>query len=185
MEDFLNLLLLLDALVVGEQCSIGCFQKLIEGQGEYIKQVDHSNRIGLGLCKQRSQQATGSNDMIFIGFFLEILECVECFRAFLNLVKDDQCFLRQDLLSGDHGQQLDNAMRILICFKDGFQFIFLIKVEVNIAIIVVLPELLHQPCFAYLSCAAHNQRLALFAGLPFYKLLNRVTLQVNHSLLRG
>ena len=80
---------------------------------------------------------------------------------------------------------LNDAVRIFIRLEDGFESVFLVEVEVDIAFVVILPELLHQPCFAYLSCAAHNHRLAILAGLPFYKLLNRVTLQVNHSLLRG
>ena len=123
--------------------------------------------------------------MVVVCLFFEVFQSVQRLWAFLNLVEDHQRFLRQDFCTGNHGQKLNNAIRIFIRFKDGSQLILFVKVKIDIAFVAAMTELLHQPCFTNLSCAAHNHRLAILAGFPFYQLLNCVSLQVNHSLRRG
>lgn len=73
--------------------------------------------------------------MIVVCFFFEIFECVQRFRTLLNLVEDNQCLSRKDFFTGDHGQQLNDAVRIFIRLEDGFESVFLVEVEVNIALI--------------------------------------------------
>ena len=50
MKEFLNLLLLLYAVVVDVKCRINGCKKLTEIQRVEIKQVDHADRIGFWFC---------------------------------------------------------------------------------------------------------------------------------------
>ena len=58
----------------------------------------------------------------------------------------------------------------LFVSKMGFQLVFLIEVEVDIAFIAVLPKLFHEPGLAYLAGTANDQRFPLGVILPFDKL---------------
>ena len=120
MKNFFDWLPLLDSLVIGKECWVGRFQELIEIQWIEVEQVHHAHRIGLGLCQQRSQQAAGCDDMVVVCFFFEVLEAVQCFRAFLYFIKDHQSFFRQDLFPCNQGEQLNDPLWIFVCFKNGF-----------------------------------------------------------------
>ena len=104
--------------------------------------------------------------MVFIRFFLEVFKRIQRFGTLLYLVKDNQGFLRLDFLAADHGEQLNDTVRILVRLKDGLQLIFLVKVEVDEVIVVVLPERFHQPGLADLPCALEHHGLALGAVFP-------------------
>ena len=179
-ENFLDRLLFLDTGIVGVQALIRGLQKLVKGQRVDVKQIHHAYGIGLRLRQKRSQQTAGGDHMVFIGLFLEIFQSIQRFRALLDLVENNQCFFRQNFLPGDQGQQFDDPLGIFIGLKDGFQFVFLIKVEVNVAVVIVLSELLHQPGLSHLPGAFQHHRLAVFTGLPCYEFLNCIAFQSAH-----
>ena len=181
MENFLDRLLFLDTGIVGVQALIRGLQKLVKGQRIDVQQIDHAHRIGLGLRQEGSQQTAGGDQMVFIGLFLEIFQSIQSFRALLDLVENNQCFFRQNFLPCDQGQQFDDPLGIFIGLKDGFQFIFLIKVEVDIAVVVVLPELFHQPGLSHLPGAFQHHWLTVFTGLPCYELLNCIAFHATHQ----
>ena len=118
-------------------------------------------------------------------FFIEVFERIQSLRAFLNFIEDDQCFSRQNLLSADHGEQFNNALRVLVCLEDGFQLIFFVKVEIDEAPIAVLSKLLHQPRFADLSCTSQNEGLSLLIAFPIDHILNRIAFHGSHRPFRG
>ena len=181
MENFLDRLLFLNTGIVCVQALIRSLQKLVKGQRVDVQQIDHAYGIRLGLCQERPQQTAGGDHMVFIGLFLEIFQRVQRFRAFLYLVEDNQCFPLQNLFPGDQGQQFDDPLGIFIGLKDGFQLIFFIKVEVDIAVVVVLPELFHQPSFSHLPGAFQHHWLAVFTGLPCYEFLNCIASHAIHQ----
>ena len=104
--------------------------------------------------------------MVLVGLLLEIFQSVQGLGALLDLVKDDQCLPRQDLLPGNQGQQFDDPLGIFVGLKDGVQFVFLVKVEVDSVLVTALPELLHQPGLAYLPGALQHHGFAVLAGFP-------------------
>ena len=166
MKNFLDLLILMDALVIGIECLVCGFQKLIKGQWIEVQQVDHAHRIGLRLSKQCSKQASCRNDMVFIGFLFEVFKRIQRLRAFLDLVKNDQRLPGENFFSGNEGKQFNNALRVLVGLKNRLQFVFFIKVEIDKATVAALPKLPHQPGLAHLPCAAHDQRLAVRTVFP-------------------
>ena len=121
--------------------------------------------------------------MVVVCFLFEIFECVEGLGALLYLIENDESLPRQNLFSGDHGQQFNNPLGILVRFKNGFQLVFLIEVEVDKTVVTALPKLLHEPGLAHLTGAANNQRLPFRVILPFYELRKRATLHTHHHLL--
>ena len=120
--------------------------------------------------------------MVFICFLFEVFQRVECFRAFLNLIEDNQRFLRQNLFSRNHRQKFNDPLGIFVCRKDGFQLIFLIKVEVNEIIIIITPKRFHQPCFSDLSGTFQHHWFPIFAVFPIDQCLCCITFQANHRL---
>ena len=165
-KNFLDLLILMDALVIGIECLVCGFQKLIKGQWIEVQQVDHAHQIGLRLSKQCSKQASCCNDMVFIGFLFEVFKRIQRLRAFLDLVKNDQRLPGENFFSGNEGKQFNNALRVLVGLKNRLQFVFFIKVEIDKAAVAALPKLPHQPGLAHLACAAHDQRLAVRTVFP-------------------
>ena len=166
-EDFLDRLFFPNALVISKQRRITSFQKLIKTKRIEVKQIDHTYWIRLGLREQCPKQASSSDDMIVACFLFEIFERIQCLRAFLHFIKDNQRIARQYLLAGDQGEQFDDPLRILIRPKNGFQLIFLIEVEVNKALIAALSKLFHEPGLTDLTRTPNNQRLLLRIILPF------------------
>ena len=118
-KKLLDWLVLPNASIVGKEIRIGSFQKFVETKRIEVKQIDHSDRIRLGLSQKRSQKTAGSHHVIVVCFFLEIFERIECCRALLNLVKDDECVTRQDFLACDQRQQLNDTVRIFVHFENG------------------------------------------------------------------
>ena len=162
MKNLLNLLILMDAIIIGIERLVCSFQKLIKGQWIEVQQVDHAHRIGLRLSKQ----ASCCNDMVFIGFLFEVFKRIQRLRAFLDLVKNDQRLPGENFFSGNEGKQFNNALRVLVGLKNRLQFVFFIKVEIDKAAVAALPKLPHQPGLAHLACAAHDQRLAVRTVFP-------------------
>ena len=183
MEDFLDHLPFLNTLVVSKKRRVGRLQKLVKIERIQIEQVDHAHRVGLGLREQRAQQASSGNHMVVVCLFFEVFEGVERLRAFLDLIKNDEGLPGQYLFPGDQGKQFNDPLGIFVRLKNGFQFIFLIKVEIDKVFIACLPELLHEPGLAYLASAANDQRLALGIIFPFYKFRNCIAFHVPHRLI--
>ena len=100
-KNFLDLLILMNAIVIGIERLVCSFQKLIKGQRIEVQQVDHAHRIGLRLGQQCPKQASCRNDMVFIGFLFEVFERIQCLGAFLDLVENDQRFLGENLFSSN------------------------------------------------------------------------------------
>ena len=133
--------------------------------------------------QQGAKQASGRDNVVLVSLLLEVFEGVQRLRALLYLIENDESLPRQNLFSGDHGQQFNNPLGILVCFKNGFQLVFLIEVEVDIILVTALPKLLHKPGLAHLTGAANNQRLPFRVVLPFYELRKRASLHASHHLL--
>ena len=185
MEDFLDLLLLLNAVVVGIECRVSCFQKLLKVQRIDVEQVDHANRVGFRFRQKCAEQTPCCNDMILICLFFKIFKCVQSLRAFLYLIKDDQSLSRQNLLPTNQGEQFQDALRVLIRLEDGFQFVLFVEVEINETLIIVLSELLHQPCLTNLACAFQDKRFPFLVIFPVDQILNRIAFHGGHHPFKG
>ena len=166
MKDFLNRLLFLNGRIVGVKHRIDRIEKFIKGERINVKEIDHANWIRFWFCKECTEQAARSNDMIVACLLFEVFECVQGFRALLNLVKENERLFWKDFFTGNHGKQFDDTVWIFVCLKDGFEFVLLVKVEINIVFIAVLSKFLHEPGFSHLSCSTHDKRLAILAGFP-------------------
>ena len=118
--------------------------------------------------------------MVLICFLFEVFECIQSFWALLYLIKNNQCFLWFDFLITNHREQFYNTERIFVCFKNGLQLIFFIKVKINKTVIIIPSELFHQPGFANLSCALKHHWFAFLAVFPLNQFRNYITFQQNH-----
>ena len=121
--------------------------------------------------------------MVLVRFLFKVFKGVECFRAFLYLIENDKSLPRQNLFSGDHGKQFYDPLGVFVCLENGFQLIFLVKVQVNIVFIAALAKLFHEPGFSYLTSAADNEWLSLRVVFPCYKLRKCVSFHVHHHFL--
>ena len=150
-EDFLYVLFFLNAFIIGVKNGVGCVQEFIKGQRVNVQKIDHSNRIGFRCCQKCSQQASCRNHMVIVCLLFEVFQGIQSRGAFLNFVKNDECLLRQNFLTGNQRQQFDDSLWILVGFENGFQFLFFVKVEVYKAVIGRSSKLFHQPGFPDLS----------------------------------
>ena len=179
-ENFFDRLLLLNAVVVGAERRIDRFEKFPKVQRRDVEQIHHADRIGFRCGQKRAEQAPGRDDVVFVCFFFEILQRVQSLRAFLDLVEDQERLSRQNFLAADHGQQLDDALRIFVRLKDGLQLRLLIEVEIDGAFIAAPAEFLHQPCLADLSCPAQDKGLPFFVVFPIDHGLNCIAFHTVH-----
>lgn len=185
MEDFLNLTSLFNRLIIREERWIDGLKKFVEAERKDVEQIDHADRIGFRTCQKGSKQAPGGDDVVFVCFLLEVFKRVQRLWAFLDLVEDDERLLRQDLFACNQGKKLDDATGIFIRFKDRFQFVFFVKVEVGVAVVAVLSKLLHEPGLADLPSAFQDHRLAVFSSFPIDQNLKSVAFQGNRLSFQG
>ena len=179
-EDFFNGLILPDAFVVSKERRVGGLQEFVEGERAEVEQIDHAHRVGLWLREQGAKQAPGCDDMVLVRFLFEVFERIERLRAFLHLIKNDESLPGQNLFPRDHGKELDNALRVFVRLENGFQLVFLVKVEVDIAFIAALPKLLHEPGLPDLTRAADDKRLPFGGVFPLFKVVYCAALQLYH-----
>ena len=152
MKNILNLLIFLNTYIIVIERRINCAKELVKCQGEDVQQIYHANRIRFRLCKECSKKAARCYDVVVVGFLFEIFQGVQRLRTFLNLIKNNECFSRKDFFTSNHGKKINNPMRILVGFKDGFQFILFVKVEIDKTVIAALSKFFHKPCLADLTC---------------------------------
>src|SRR5699024_8805082 len=127
-EDLLNGLVFLDALVVSEEGRFSGCQKLVEGQRVQVEQIDNAHGIGLWLGQQGAKQASSRDNVVLVGFLLEVFEGIQRLRAFLSLIENDKSLPRQNLFPGNQGKQLNDPLGVFVCLEDGFQRVFLVEV---------------------------------------------------------
>ena len=114
--------------------------------------------------------------MVFIGLLFEVFKRIQRLGTFLNLVENNQRLPRENLFSGNEGEQFNNALGVLVGLENRLQFVFFIKVEVDKAAVTALPKFPHQPGLAHLARAAHDQRLTVRTVFPADQIRNRISL---------
>ena len=118
--------------------------------------------------------------MVLVGLFLKVLQGIQCLWALLNLVENQKCLFRQNLLPGNHRQKFDNPVRILVRLENGFQLVLFVKVKIHCAVVADSTEFLHQPRLPYLTCAFQDHRLAFFAVFPANQVFDCISFQTPH-----
>ena len=118
--------------------------------------------------------------MVLVGLFLKVLQGIQRLWALLNLVENQKCLFRQNLLPGNHRQKFDNPVRILVRLENGFQLVLFVKVEVHCAVIADLAEFLHQPRLPYLTWALQDHRRAVLAVFPSNQIFDYISFQESH-----
>ena len=106
-------------------------------------------------------------DVVFGRCFLEILERIEGFRTFLDLVKDDESLAGKNALSGNHRKEINDPVRIFARFEDGLEILILIEVEIDEILVAVLSKFLQQPCFSDLPGPSEEKGLSCRTIFPF------------------
>ena len=158
---------LFDGLVIGVERGVGRLQELFEVQGPEIHDVDHSDGEGLRLGQEAAEETSRYRDVVFGRCFLEILERIEGFRTFLDLVKDDESLAGKNALSGNHRKEINDPVRIFARFEDGLEILILIEVEIDEILVAVLSKFLQQPCFSDLPGPSEEKGLSCRTIFPF------------------
>ena len=115
--------------------------------GYRSSRLTHAHGIGLWLGQQGAKQAPGSDDFMVVvfAFLFEIFECVgragghSCTSSKMTRVSPGRIFSPAIMESSS-----DDPLGFLFVSENGFQLIFLVKVQVNIVFIAVLAKLFHE-----------------------------------------
>ena len=178
-----NFLMRMQARIHFRQRRLHSSQELRKRQGIDTQQIDLPHRIGFRLSQICAQKAARCHNMVFIRLLMEILQGIECRRAFLHLIQDDQSLTGLDFEPIDKAQLFQQPTWSFCSLEQFAQRRILIKVAIDHIHIFLTGKLLHQPGLPDLTSALEDQRLPIWSFLPRFQVLHHTSQHIITAIL--
>lgn len=117
----------------------------------HLQKMHLADRERRRFGQSNAQQRAGTGDMVLRCILAKVLQGIDDLRAVLHFVKNNERFLRKDLLAAGHHQILKDPINILRCIEERFVFFVLLEVEIGRILVIKPAELSQRPGLADLS----------------------------------